>query len=176
VELVEFDAIRVQDDARLTWATASEVNTDEFIIQRATNDSNFKDIASVEAAGQSQSLLSYSYLDVKPPIGYNYYRLKQVDLDGLYEFSEIRAVQFDNTNIDLFPNPSTEMVQIVSSNEDVILDVVVYDEIGRIVKQIEIDQLNQKVELDIFDLENGCYYFKVSTDKEKSVLIRFFKN
>jgi hypothetical protein len=78
----------------LQWQTATEQNTREFIIERSTDGKNYDRIGSVPAAGNSNSLLDYTYTDPQPQPNTNFYRLKQVDLDGNFTYSSVRAIGF----------------------------------------------------------------------------------
>ncbi|MEL6944906.1 MAG: hypothetical protein AAFO82_19800, partial [Bacteroidota bacterium] len=88
VELIDFKAIAERGTGVwLKWATASEINSDVFLIEKSQDGNIFKEIGKLKAAGNSFKKLDYSYLDENPFEGNNYYRLKQVDLDGQYEYS-----------------------------------------------------------------------------------------
>ncbi|HEY4109308.1 LamG domain-containing protein [Puia sp.] len=94
VTLTAFTAVRSGNDAVLQWKTATEENTSEFIIERSADGKKYTDVGNVPAAGNSKTMLSYSYIDPKPGRNSIYYRLKQVDLDGNYVFSSVRLINF----------------------------------------------------------------------------------
>jgi hypothetical protein len=71
----------------LSWATATELNADKFIIEVSSNGKDFSSIGEVEASGNSSSIKLYNFKVTSS--NYNYYRLKQVDFDGKFEFSKI---------------------------------------------------------------------------------------
>ncbi|MEH0157248.1 hypothetical protein V6R21_24255 [Limibacter armeniacum] len=86
VEMIFFSAKRQSSDVMLTWATASEVNNDYFEIQRSTDGKNFEIIGSVNGNGDSQARIDYEFIDTNAPKGTVYYRLKQVDYNGKFEY------------------------------------------------------------------------------------------
>lgn len=94
VELSGFKAIRKQNTAVLQWQTATEQNSESFVIERSSDGNRFTAIGTVRAAGNSNTMRSYSYEDAFPLKGKNYYRLKQVDIDGRSSYSDIRILSF----------------------------------------------------------------------------------
>lgn len=92
VELSSFSAQSKGGVVKLVWTTASEKNSDSFLVERAGYSKEFASIASVPAAGYSQTPRTYSVTDQKPLAGNNYYRLKQLDRDGTFAYSQIVSV------------------------------------------------------------------------------------
>jgi hypothetical protein len=97
IELLEFSATPNVNQVNLTWTTASEINNERFEVERSSNAQNFTKVATVAGAGNSNMLLSYSTIDANPLHGVSYYRLKQIDYNGSFEYSEIVPVVFSNT-------------------------------------------------------------------------------
>lgn len=107
VELVEFSADALKDKVKLQWATVTEINNDNFTIERSTDGSNWKEIKQVKGAGNTTDRIDYSSYDENPVNGTNYYRIKQTDFDGKFIYSEIRQVKFTgSTVISVYPNPN----------------------------------------------------------------------
>lgn len=110
IELLYFDAIKVGETVELEWVTSTEINTDYFEIQRSLDGINFETIGKLSAAGNSIEEIEYTFIDSKPEIGDNYYRIKQVDLDQKYEYLPIRVVNFEYVEtlgeVKIYPNPS----------------------------------------------------------------------
>ncbi len=116
VELISFTAKSKEGNIILEWATASEVNNSHFEIQRGSSLSTFENIGSVRGNGTSNKAKHYQYKDTNPLPNITYYRLKQVDLDGNFSYSNIVAVNtFDSGVIKLatiYPNPFTSEITI----------------------------------------------------------------
>lgn len=108
VQLIYFRGKAEADRVRLSWATATEINSDYFNIERSTDLREFDTIGKIGSAVDSRRRLEYGFLDEAPLPGINYYRLKQVDKDGTSEFSKIIAVspQASGARLVVYPNPS----------------------------------------------------------------------
>jgi hypothetical protein len=98
----------------LNWATASETNNNFFELERAADGENFMSIARIEGAGNSNTMINYSYVDKLAPEGRVYYRLRQVDFNGKFDYADevvtlVRtARQTDTLDFLLYPNPSSK--------------------------------------------------------------------
>ncbi len=108
VQLIYFKGKAENNRTQLNWATATEINSDYFNIQRSVDLKEFVDLGKVKSAGDSKTRLEYSFLDEAPLPGVNYYRLKQMDKDGAAEYSKIIAVnvQSGGSKFAIYPNPS----------------------------------------------------------------------
>lgn len=105
--LIDFIAKKVEKDhAQLVWTTNQEVNTAYFDIERSTDGLHFEKIETVKAAGQSTEKRIYSFTDKGPLSNLTYYRLRMVDADGNFTFSNIQSLNFDKTvDVLIYPNP-----------------------------------------------------------------------
>lgn len=108
VQLMYFRGKAEAERVRLSWATALEINSSHFNVERSTDLKEFATIGKLTSAGDSRQLINYSFLDEAPLPGVNYYRLKQVDKDGTSDYSKIIAVspQAEATQFVIYPNPS----------------------------------------------------------------------
>lgn len=133
VELLNFNALLNNRQVELTWQTASEHNNDFFTVERSADGFNFEPIAYVDGAGNSNSLLSYATQDANPFEGVSYYRLKQTDFDGAFEYSDIRVVvKSDDSDLLVFPNPSnTGLINFKSAVD--IGELSIYSSEGKLV-------------------------------------------
>jgi len=91
IELLSFN-IKVENEVKITWETASEVNNNYFSIEHSYDGNNFEIIAHIKGAGNSNSYIKYNYIQGLPKIGTSYYRLKSIDFDGKVECSKTLAV------------------------------------------------------------------------------------
>lgn len=111
IELINFEAKLNEKIVELHWSTASEINNDFFTIEKSTNGSSFEFIAKKDGAGNSISRKDYSLSDDNPSVGTSYYRLKQTDFDGKFEYSNLVAVNYEKNStgcvLTVYPNPCT---------------------------------------------------------------------
>jgi Secretion system C-terminal sorting domain len=108
VEMVSFKASLTNDrQVNLKWETTNEVNASHFIVERSRNGTHFKEIGTVRSTAAGQTINRYVLLDPKPARGHNYYRLKQVDKNRAYQYSQIELVNLAEHLVSaLYPNPS----------------------------------------------------------------------
>ncbi|WP_169720014.1 FG-GAP-like repeat-containing protein [Dyadobacter alkalitolerans] len=157
VELIRFDAKVVEKQVDLTWETATEVNSDYFELQRSEDGKKWEQIGMVYSAGDSKKPNTYSFVDFKPQIGLNYYRLKMVDRDKTFAYSSIKAVTLEGKETSLFPNPVSNTLNIDSEVPNT--EIVIFDVSG---KQI-LSQKNEKgiKSVDVSRLIPGGYLIKL---------------
>ena len=103
VTLVAFDGVLEGNSVLISWATSMEFNNKEFLVEASNDAINFEQVASVQGVGTTNSLSNYSVKVVNPS---KYYRLKQIDFDGVSTYSKIIEVSSNNVNeFTVFPNP-----------------------------------------------------------------------
>lgn len=111
VELTRFDATAKTTGVNLTWATATEKNSDRFEIQRSATGEVFETLGTVKGQGSTTLAHEYAFVDSRPLAGTAYYRLRQVDSDGTFSFSPVATVQTEaSTKVSFYPNPSANQL------------------------------------------------------------------
>lgn len=161
VSLLSFDAVAKTDEraSLITWSTADEKDNARFEVQRSFDGINWMTIGNVEANG-GNIVNNYSFID-NTPSEINFYRLKQVDINGQSALSEIRKVDFNAPKADVvkvYPNPSRGIVNIVTEED---ATYALMDINGRIVSEGEV-----KGALKLNDLPTGLYMVKVLVGEE----------
>ncbi len=101
----------------LNWATGTERQTERFEIQHSSNGVNFENIGNVAARGNSNQIVNYQYLDKKPVVGNNYYRLRQIDQNGNATLTNVTVVRWESTTFTVFPNPISDVFEIKSDSK-----------------------------------------------------------
>lgn len=113
VTFSSFTAQKMEKSVKLLWTTEQEVNSSHFIVERSGDGRVWNAIATLPAAGNSNSRLSYTAYDNFPLGGTGYYRIKQVDLDAKFQVSVVKSIQFDfGYSIIISPNPAKHGVTI----------------------------------------------------------------
>ncbi len=165
VELLEFNASLVKDFVELDWATASEINSDVFDVEHSTDGNTFLRIGQVRAAGNSLEEKQYRFTHYTPSQGVNYYRLKQVDFDGIFEYFGPRKVQIINKGISsLYPIPSQNFITLeYSSLTSDNISWNIMDASGRILKNgnVQVESGLNQIEIQHLDLPSGVYIIQI---------------
>lgn len=152
IELLSFDAVANQDQqiVDLFWSTASEINNDFFTIQRSINGFDWENLAKVNGAGNSSSILNYDENDLNPYKGLSYYRLSQTDFDGTTTYSKIIPINLlieGNPKIVVFPNPTSKNNTVnitLQGFEDSEIKLSLIDVLGKVVIEKKIELTNLK--------------------------------
>lgn len=175
VSLTSFTAEKNNDMIKLRWTTASETNSKYFIIERSSDQRNWSQIGFVNAAGNSNSILNYSYNDSLPQDGINYYRLKQVDLDSKYYMSEVRSVLVkSNWKVNVYPNPVTGTALKLKSN-NTLKTLIITDVYGRIMFKKTGEEVTNADLINIAGYKAGLYFIQVTNDQNKIIRTSFVK-
>lgn len=184
VELISFSAVIVENGIKLNWFTATETNNAGFAIERSLDGTNYSEIFFVGGNGTTTNRNVYTYLDKTAIAGINYYRLKQIDFDGSYEYSQVAIVNLgmpDKFILDQnYPNPFNPTTRIsfyVPQNSFVTLKI--YDllgtEISTLVNEDRVAGYH-KIEFDATQLSSGIYFYKLSagnfSDMKKMTILK----
>lgn len=158
---VNFTSFLVSKDksgVKLMWSTAQEINNSGFAVQRSSDKGkNWTDLGFVAGNNNASGEKSYSFVDGNPVTGLNLYRLKQMDNDGSFNLSEIKAITFlTNSGITVYPVPASNEV-FIDLGRTLLLNTTmkVFDQQGKEVKRVLLSQLQQR--LPINDLQSGIY-------------------
>lgn len=139
IELLDFKATNKNcSKISLQWSTASEVNNDYFTIQKSYDGIKFVDLSYIPGTGNSNSVISYEYIDSFLEKRLTYYRLKQTDYDGNFRYSRIiyfDASICDSQEVIYFPNPSNGILNLHVGLSDYLInyDVEITNSLGQIV-------------------------------------------
>ena len=167
VKLAYFNAKKVDNTTHLSWQTASEINSKDFEIERSVDGSNWTKIGSLVSRGYSNYLVDYEYQDRNPQSGTNYYRLRQNDIDGQYEYSQVVSLDYGLRKIELsiYPNPVINTLYIESQEDVENATYNIFDVMGNRVWTYE--GLLEKI--DFSDMRSGVYFLEVVTANQRTV-------
>ncbi len=173
VELVSFTAVKRENNALLNWSTASETDSKGFEVEVSTNGREFRQIGFVESRNGS-SMQYYTFTDLENgKSGIRYYRLKQVDLNGDFAYSEIKALTFGNRNqlVDVYPNPFNSEVNLaIQALTAETATVTVTDMVGKtvLIKKVKVEAGANKVKLQpAHNLPAGAYLITIDLGGER---------
>ena len=161
IELVELEANPQGLVVNVDWATASEKNSDRFVVQHSTDNLNFENIGQVAAAGNSQQRSQYRFTDAKPAQGWNYYRLQQIEMDGSASLTHVVTAQIKTRITDkplLYPNPVEDVLNVQWAGETDGVLLIVRDALGRTVASgPPVNTYGAALQLSLNGITSGCY-------------------
>lgn len=147
--------------SQLNWSTSTESNNRGFEVQRSANGTTWTTIGFVAGAGTTNDRNVYTYTDLSPVKGVNYYRLNQVDYDNKSKISEVRTLTFASDKALVYPVPASDMVTIELPDNRLIGTIAYLTDIqGKLVRQVSISSIQQPVSLS--GLQAGMYWIKMA--------------
>jgi hypothetical protein len=172
VELTSFTAEVVPEGVALNWVTAVEINNDYFAVERSVDGVSFETIGKQAGMGNSSVEQYYGIMDLAPKAGLTYYRLKQVDTDGTFEYSDLVSVFVKETthaNVAwaMYPNPVIDKLKITGGEEGRLVGLELMDQDGR---SIALHPLvfGEETQIDVSGLRPGMYIIRVITPDQVS--------
>ncbi|MBN9351952.1 MAG: T9SS type A sorting domain-containing protein [Chitinophagaceae bacterium] len=172
VKLSDFEVLAQGQSAKILWSTATESNNKGFDVERSNDGKNWSSIGFVSSSSESGSssiTLNYQFTDGNPANGVNYYRLKQIDFDGRYEFSPVRVARFGEINsMNVFPNPfNNGFTASFSANKTADANMIIRNTLGQPVMQRTIQAVKGSNSVNISNLSSlkpGIYYINITND------------
>ncbi|TVR81362.1 MAG: T9SS C-terminal target domain-containing protein [Chitinophagaceae bacterium] len=175
VELLYLKADPINNEfIRVHWSTAVEIDNAGFYLERSTDGVDFEEISWISGNGNTSQEMYYSYndLDVEHNVVY-YYRLRQVDFDGSYEYTYIVNAMISTTDVfnisEFIPNPTNEHTRVVvNSSTDREITVTIFNTLGQLVKD-EVHHIapgQYSIDFNMQHLADGTYHAVFRTQNE----------
>jgi hypothetical protein len=164
VTLISFEGKSENNQTKLTWKTAEETNNKGFEIERSIDARNFMKIGFVDGSGDTKEGQHYHFADLNPYKS-GYYRLKQLDYDGEFEYSKVIAVKSEAATLKIFPNPAQDYLSVSGIDPNEQLSII--DQNGRIVLK---RQVAEREQVRIGKLASGIYTVKIGNQSRKLLI------
>lgn len=164
VELISFKVQLNGNRADLTWVTTQEINNDHFEIEYSRDGISFEIIGSVDGNGTTNEVSEYSFTHSALNLGFNYYRLKQVDYDGQFEYSGIERISlgaFEDVSVSIYPNPTDDYAHI-RINDGLATKIELITLTGTVLQSIQYDEGINEHTFETDKLKQGIYLIRVS--------------
>lgn len=165
------------DGALINWVTSSEENSSHFEVERSTNGTSWSTIATLPAAGNSSIDIKYTYTDAQRQG--KFYRIKEVDLDGKTQYSQVIVADCATGNVfKAWPNPVQEKLFITLKAERLgTVDIKIFNSEGKLVKKQNYGVLagNNQLALDMYTLNTGYYHIEVTGNDGLRKALTVFK-
>ena len=174
VELLYFKGIYTNPANTLEWSTASETQNDFFTIEKSANGIDFEELLTVKGAGTSTARQVYHFNDENPFVGSNFYRLKQTDMNGQYQYSSIISIHAKCIGVNQFafgPNPMIDYLNLFyGSDENCFVDIKIVGMDGYEVYNTTLESkkgLNVLTINDLGNLSPGMYNLYIISSNER---------
>lgn len=164
VNLNYFKSTQNKNNVKLIWQTSIEINADYFMLEHSEDGILFSDVEKITAKGNSVSITDYSFDHRNLSSGNHFYRLKQVDKDGAFVYSEVLRETIVSTNINFgfFPNPANDIINVFYTlSEDRNAQLAVYQTDGKLVKMFTLPKGSSNIKVTLNDLSAGQYVLKL---------------
>ncbi len=166
VTLISFSGKNDADENHLTWKTTSETNNSGFEIERSADAKSFERIGFVDGNGDSKVVKNYNFTDSNP-FSTTYYRLKQIDYDGQFEYSRIIAVKRNFSGISIYPNPARDQIFVRDLEKEA--QIIVRNAEG---KTLLTQMVYPKQAVELNNFSNGFYFITIGNEVRKVVIDR----
>lgn len=162
VSLVQFKVTKQKEQVLLEWTTQAEINSKQFDIEQSSNGESFTKIGSVLSTNQTAGLVSYRFIDSKPSIGANFYRLRMIDKNNQSSTSVVKRVDFEKAStVVLYPNPAKDFVKITLPNsQGSLFSGTVRNIKGQLVRD-NIQFSNETNSVNVSEYPSGIYFLKI---------------
>lgn len=171
VELLSFRASTENNKVFLSWETAFEYDNKGFEIEWSLDNQLWEKIGFVVGMKESFIPRNYQFTHHAPVKGNNFYRLKQIDFDGNYDFSNIQIARMEDdlskNDFEVIPNPvsgNSFMLKISENNQAENIEISLYNYAGQLVRQAELNDLQN--EINVSDIESGMYLVHLKMNGE----------
>lgn len=167
IELLSFDANCNNNSIIFKWSTATETNNDFFTIEHGADGITFMPIGTVKGAGNSSTIKNYSFIDNKLETGtIFYYRLKQTDFDGKFEYSDIIAVKNCRDGLPeliIYPNPNNGIFMVESSENK--YELIITNVFGEKLFSQKTQDEKSGIVIDLSNHPSGIYFLHIKTNE-----------
>ncbi|MBS1644096.1 MAG: T9SS type A sorting domain-containing protein [Bacteroidetes bacterium] len=161
IKLLDFRTSKLGNIAQLVWTTAFEKATEGYVIETSLDGMSWNRkgfVHSKGANGNRYEVSDYTFTDFYPSNGRNFYRLKQIDLDGKFEYSPIEILSFENDpRIDIYPNPTQDKILIGGLDMNDVVNV--YDVSGKL--RLTTKAKRNVVEVSLSGVNDGVYHVRI---------------
>ena len=165
VTLLSFNANRMGRVNKVSWTTSFESNTSNFVVERSADGVRFVTIGQVTASGNSNVNHDYSFMDMAPAKGINYYRLRIVDRDNSSKLSAVRNVRNEGSaDVAVYPNPVKNNLQVsISADKADRATIQVVDLNGKLVysQAVHVNEGSNTLSIQTGTFTSGAYVIKV---------------
>ena len=174
VSLLSFTGQEKDGHHILYWKTSNEENTAHFVIEHSSDAKMFRELGITNAAGNSSTEKEYTFTNKTPVTGNNFYRLKMIDIDGKYSYSNVVLLNLlkDNTTLLLYPNPSASILNVeflnLKANANIQMHIIDFS--GKTIWTSQLKYNGSLYQIDISAFASGLYQLLINSGNEKQAI------
>ena len=171
IELTSFTGVKIGEKIKLDWKTETEIENDYFEVQRSVNGSNFETIGTVDGSGTTFERQVYRFWDESlPQDEILYYRLKQVDFDGRFDYSNVVVINNAKISdeINIYPNPASDYALITGQN---IERIRLFSSDGKLIMEQQNTTGIESINLNLKGVPKGFYLVKINDNVTHELII-----
>ncbi|RZK46198.1 MAG: T9SS type A sorting domain-containing protein, partial [Pedobacter sp.] len=162
----DFVATASANSVNISWSTQQESNSAFFAIERSTDGNNWNQVGQVKAAGNSAKVIRYSFTDLNLVNGSAHYRLKMVDADNKFAYSDVKSIRSSSiASVKVYPNPATDYANITLDAKAGNSIIRLINQSGQVVSEKSVAANSGTVVLPLQQFQNGTYALRISDDK-----------
>lgn len=169
VEMVNMEVACIENKAVLTWQTVSEINNSHFEIEKSLDAVHWESEGRIEGHGNTNTLQSYSFTD-QDPLEESYYRIKQVDYNGVFEIFDplYLTCTYSNRGFTVYPNPTNGLIHLRIDPASTVHNIEVVNSLGKVVYQTNGSDITDTgiISIDLSIMPSGTYYIRALMNEE----------
>ena len=167
LQLIDFRAsLNLNHSVLVEWSATLDNTTKYFALERSSDNNHYTEIDRQYALTTGEYTVNYQTIDAHPTGGINYYRLRMVDADGQFSYSQVASIRVTNAKSPLlYPNPAAGTVYIAQGT-DPVQSVRIFNAAGLVVKTIVNTNANNIITINTGTFGNGLYYVEIRTAKD----------
>lgn len=167
LNLTSFNASLMNSSVQMNWNTYNEVNVNNFLIERSADGRNFASIGLIQAKN-SVANNTYNYSDIKPLSGVSYYRLKMIDKDASYKYSQVVVINNKAAlNVEVFPNPVVNSVTISHPKAITGAVIRIISPMGNVLQTVPVQVGSIQTGMEVSSLQKGNYMLVFDNNGER---------
>ncbi len=183
IELLAFNAHVVEEHVELSWTTASEENNSHYEIERSVDGTEFNRVGQIDGAGNAVNINTYKFIDNRPLSGYSFYRLKQIDINGNFDYSPIKSVHLNPQDLFEFsmsPNPIQSNQLLTLKHPNLVSEKLYYINIsdlhGKVIWRQQITSRKGYTTISLNDPPQGIYLVTLLAEDGRRISKRLIVN
>jgi len=166
-------AIAGNGSVNISWSTKQESNSALFVIERSNDGSSWSRVGEVKAAGNSNNVLSYHFSDVFASGSVVHYRLKLIDLDNKFVYSDVKSVRLSSSaSVRVYPNPSSDYATITLDSKSGNTKIRLINQNGQVMTEKSVPANSAALSLPLKQYQDGAYVLSIADQSGNQQTIR----